>query len=470
MDRQIVYPGQIPLETDLLNAQKNAMIGLAKLAESILGTNTLVDGLACTPTSPASMTVDVAPGQIFELENIDDSAYGALASDTTHQILKQGVALDKANLSCPAPGTAGYSINYLIQATYQSTDGGSTVLPYYNASNPAQAYSGPNNNGTAQYTVREGKLVVSAKPGVAATTGSQTTPSPDSGYVGLFVITVADTDSTLTAGNISQVSGAPFITEYLTDKISQATADTLYSKITAPAPVRGMFQNLVASTTGLDSNIGITIDELTVESAANEYQTLRNVNVTIDSATVGANGLDAGSLAVDTWYYTYIIWDGTTVAGLISASPTAPTLPSGYTHWARVGAIHTDTTANKYPYPIHQVGRRAAYAPAAGTNMTSLPTVASGNNAGAMTSIANLIPVQVAKIANVYGYITIGSSSAVISVGQSAQNVLFTVNSGGTSPAHGNTFDVIIDTDSLWYAASGSGSKSASIAGWEDNL
>ena len=39
MDRVIVYPGQIPLETDILQGQKNSMIGLAKLAEIILGTS-----------------------------------------------------------------------------------------------------------------------------------------------------------------------------------------------------------------------------------------------------------------------------------------------------------------------------------------------------------------------------------------------------------------------------------------------
>ena len=217
MDRQLVYPGQIPLDTDLLNAQKNAMIGLAKLAEAVLGTSTLVQGLSCNPTAPTSMTVDVDPGQIYALESIDASAYGALAADTTHQIVKQGVALDKTNLSCPAPGTAGYSINYLIQAAYQDADANSTVLPYYNASNPAQAYSGPNNSGTAQYTVRQGQCVVSAKAGVAANTGSQTTPSPDAGYVGLFVVTVADTDTTLSAGNISQIAGAPFIPHTLRD-------------------------------------------------------------------------------------------------------------------------------------------------------------------------------------------------------------------------------------------------------------
>ena len=57
MDRQIVYPGQIPLETDLLNTNKYAMIALAKLSAAMLGTATIVNGLGCVPTGPASLQV-----------------------------------------------------------------------------------------------------------------------------------------------------------------------------------------------------------------------------------------------------------------------------------------------------------------------------------------------------------------------------------------------------------------------------
>ena len=211
MDRQIIYPGAIPLETDLLNTNKYSMLGLSKLAAAILGTGTLLNGLACTPDSPASLNVNVAAGEIYSLQNVDGTAYSSLAADTAHQILKQGIRMDAGLLSCPAPGTAGQSINYLIQVTYTDTDSGATVLPYYNASNPAQAYSGPANSGTAQNTVRQGLCTVAVKAGIAATTGTQTTPAPDSGYVGAWVVTVANGQTTITAGDISQYVGAPFL-------------------------------------------------------------------------------------------------------------------------------------------------------------------------------------------------------------------------------------------------------------------
>lgn len=211
MDRVTVYAGQIPLETDLLRTNKFAMMGLAKLAAAMFGTTTVVNGLVCVPTSPAGLTVNINPGEIYSLANVDSTAYSSVAADTTHQILKQGVLLDAVNLSCTAPGTAGQSINYLIQATYQDSDSDLTALPYYNASNPTQAWSGPNNSGTAQATTRKGAIVLSAKAGTAATTGSQVTPAADSGYVGLWVVAVANGQTAITAGNITQATNAPIL-------------------------------------------------------------------------------------------------------------------------------------------------------------------------------------------------------------------------------------------------------------------
>ncbi len=228
MDRVMVYPGAIPLETDILNAEKNAYMGLAKLAAALFGTNALVNGLACTQNSPASLTVLVGPGEFYSLQNVDGTAYSSLAADTTHQIVKQGVLLNTTQLSCPAPGTVGYSINYLIEAEFVETDTNSVVLPYYNASNPAQAYSGPGGAGTANNTLRQDTISLVAKAGVAATTGTQTTPAPDSGYTGLWVVTVANGQSTITSTNIAAASGAPFLTETLLAKISTATGDARY--------------------------------------------------------------------------------------------------------------------------------------------------------------------------------------------------------------------------------------------------
>lgn len=211
MDRQIIYPGAIPLETDLLNTNKYAMMGLSKLAAAMMGSNTYLHGLACTPSSPASMVINVAKGQIYSQQNVDNSAYSSLAADTVNTILKQGVILTSTAFTLTGPTTAGQSINYLIQATYNDTDSGAVTLPYYNAANPSVAYSGPNNSGTAQNTIRSGVCTLSLKAGVAATTGTQTTPSVDTGYTAAWVITVAQGATTITASNISVAQNAPFL-------------------------------------------------------------------------------------------------------------------------------------------------------------------------------------------------------------------------------------------------------------------
>ncbi|MGE5043307.1 gp53-like domain-containing protein [Yersinia enterocolitica] len=211
LDRQIVYPGAIPLETDLLNTNRFTMIAIAKLAASVMGSNTYLNGLACTASSPASMVINIAPGEIYSLQNIDSTAYSSLPADTAHSILKQGILLSATSFTLAAPSTAGQSINYLIQVAFQDVDSGATVLPYYNASNPSQAYSGPNNSGIAQNTIRSGVCSVSVKTGVSATTGSQVTPPPDAGYVGAYVVTVNQGQTTITSTSINLAANAPFL-------------------------------------------------------------------------------------------------------------------------------------------------------------------------------------------------------------------------------------------------------------------
>jgi hypothetical protein len=211
MDRQITYPGQLLTETSLLQATKDAMIGMAKLSSAVLGTANIASGFAVTPTGPASLQVVCAAGEIYSMTTIDALAFSSLPADTTHSILKQGIMLDGVTFSCPAPGTPGQSINYLIQVTYQDTDSTPVLLPYYNSANPALPFSGMGNNGLPQNTIRKGSAIVAVKAGASAATNSQVTPSPDAGYVGLYVVTVAFGQTTITAGSIAQYGSAPLL-------------------------------------------------------------------------------------------------------------------------------------------------------------------------------------------------------------------------------------------------------------------
>ncbi|WP_052250682.1 MULTISPECIES: hypothetical protein [Pantoea] len=213
MDRQIVYPGAIPLETDLLNTNKFAMTGLARLAMAVLGSETCLYGLSCTPDSPASLSVIVGPGQIYSLEHPDNTPYSSLPADTSQLILKQGLICTSTSFRLSAPATAGQSINYLVQVKYEDVDAEEIIMPYYNAANPAEAFSGLGNSGMAQPGKRSGVCRLELKAGEASLTGSQITPTPDAGYVAAWVITVTAGMKTITKASIFMMPGAPFLPE-----------------------------------------------------------------------------------------------------------------------------------------------------------------------------------------------------------------------------------------------------------------
>lgn len=211
MDRQIVYPGSIPLDTDILSIERNTMVALGYLAQATLGGMPLADGLVCTPTAPASLTVSVGPGSITVPSVIDSTAFGSLPADTVDPLVKMGIITTPSTFTFTPPSTSGQSINYLIQASFLETDTTPVVLPYYNAANPTQPYSGPANDGDAQNTQRLQLVQFQVKPGAPANAGSQVTPPVDSGWIGLYVITVNFGQSQITASNITTVPGAPFV-------------------------------------------------------------------------------------------------------------------------------------------------------------------------------------------------------------------------------------------------------------------
>lgn len=95
-----------------------------------------------------------------------------------------------------------------------------------------------------------------------------------------------------------------------------------------------------AATVDIDANAVLLRD-------TNDYvYKASSVNLTVNITASGANGLDTGLEATSTWYYLWVIYNGTTVAGLLSTSSTAPTMPSGYTYKGLVGAVYNDSGGN----------------------------------------------------------------------------------------------------------------------------
>ena len=216
MDRTIVYPGSIPLDTDLLQLNRNTMIALGALMKAVLGTGTVADGLTVLPTVPNSLSVNVGPGSLTALGAVDAMLFGSLPPDAS-ALLRMGVNLEPTVLTLSPPAGAGQSMCWLVEAAFVEADTDPVVLPYYNASNPTQPWLGPANSGTAQPTSRVQKVQLRACPGVAAATGSQLPPPVDAGWVGLAVATLAYGQTAVMSGDIAPCSNAPLLSYRLPD-------------------------------------------------------------------------------------------------------------------------------------------------------------------------------------------------------------------------------------------------------------
>ena len=214
MDRTIVYPGSIPLDTDLLQINRNTMVAIGALMQVVLGTATVVDGLSVLPTAPNSLAVTVGSGCITSFGVVDIGPFGSLPADTS-SLLRMGVNSQPVTLNVSGPAGAGQSVAWLIEAAFVEIDADPVVLPYYNASNPTQPWLGPANAGTAQPTSRMQAVQVQARAGVAAATGGQLPPSTDVGWVALAVVTVTYGQSAVGPGDISPSLSTPLLQDRL---------------------------------------------------------------------------------------------------------------------------------------------------------------------------------------------------------------------------------------------------------------
>jgi hypothetical protein len=238
MDRGLAYQGALPRTIDLLSAYKFAQQGLGHLAQAALGTATGVSGLGLSPTSPASMTVNVAPGSIYSYQTQDTVAYGDLGTDAT-PIVKQGILYNATTLTFSAPSTSGYSQNFIIYATFTETDGNPILLNYFNSAAPLTPLAGAGGNGLAQNTVRYNQLNIAFAAGVAAPTGSQAWPSIPGGAIPLYVLTTTNGQTQITSANWYVHPAAPFITPLPLLPVAHAGADAVntnaYAATVSPA-------------------------------------------------------------------------------------------------------------------------------------------------------------------------------------------------------------------------------------------
>lgn len=256
MNRLITQPGAVPLDSDLLNAQRNMMIAHGWLMQMVLGSDTVCTGLACTPTSPPSMAVQIGPGMLTQSSNIDATQFGSLplGTDNTAPLVKAGIlpAYDQTKMlfNLTPPPLAGQVINYLIEAAFLEVDDTPLVLPYFNSANPLQAFQGPAGSGDSVFTNRAQKVQLQLKAGVPAADGTQVTPVVDVGWVPLWVIVVKSGDVSIDSTRILQHPSAPFVSTTLTQLQPLFTARS--------RKILSGDLNIYVDPAGKDSNDGLT--------------------------------------------------------------------------------------------------------------------------------------------------------------------------------------------------------------------
>jgi hypothetical protein len=136
-------------------------------------TNTAGYATGLGVTNPTGTTIQIQPGAWYFLDAVNDSI--------STSIVKQALLLAPTQLSIPSPGVAGQSINYLVEIssnTLTSANMLTSSLPFLD-----------NTNSMLPGLLLNGELIVHIKAGTAAATGSQTTPTADSGFTPLYIVT-----------------------------------------------------------------------------------------------------------------------------------------------------------------------------------------------------------------------------------------------------------------------------------------
>jgi hypothetical protein len=146
------------------------------------------------------------------------------------------------------------------------------------------------------------------------------------------------------------------------------------------------FYNLLITNdgSGVNTNIGITFDGATLivpTSRVGAFVTIASppivINTTTGTGTSAANGMDGEARGNNNFVSVWVIYNGTTVAGLgsLAVPPTLPTMPAGYTYACFAGFMKTNGAGNLYG--TLQRGNETRYVNG-GNGLTTLPILLSG--------------------------------------------------------------------------------------------
>lgn len=324
------------------------------------------------------------------------------------------------------------------------------------------------NLATTSFRLLNPAVTVAANSGLAVT-GQQ-----------VLSLSISSLPTPTGALSLSDTIAQQVVSDGAARKVTLQQVATTIGFVATSLPPAGARRGLKIITTSVTAGT-ITAAELVLEDGSGFTYRASAVNVSYSITSSGANGLDTGTEANSTWYYEWIIYNPSTltVASLLSLSATAPTMPSGYTAKARVGAIYNDASGN-LRFKL-QYDKRAQIV--VGTNPTKTPIMASGG-AGSVTTptwvavaVGSFVPPTASEIHFTLfkadeGYAIVAPNP---NYGQQSDSTNPPFLSGfkvdGNIDPQSTTTSMLLESTNIYWAATATSPVSALAAnGWTDNL
>lgn len=290
-------------------------------------------------------------------------------------------------------------------------------------------------------------------------------------------VTYAKIQNVATNRLLGNVSGGAAAPQEITIGGGLSVSGTTLSAPAYPPP--GSFKNLAIKVTA-NTTLAVSADFVTTTNGT-LYQTT-TVSCTINMGTTGINALDTGSIASATWYYIWVnaktdATTGCTASLQSTANGTfVANQPSGYTYYARVGAVRTAAGVAQL-MGTWQFGRVTSYILGlAQTTVNPLITSGSAGNVVGPTWVANSISAIVPTTASrIFLRVSYGSNTFGLapnnSYGIATSTTIPPPVAGALSPAGPFMIvgDFLLESTNIYYF-SNSALTYVFCSGWEDNI
>ncbi|MBJ7533254.1 hypothetical protein JDN40_03925 [Rhodomicrobium vannielii ATCC 17100] len=369
--------------------------------------------------------------------------------------------------------------------TYQAA-GGSALLDTYSEATGTTPNTNPlvlNGSGRVPSDIYLGSSSA-YKETLRAASGATVSPWPAddipaaTGVAGLST----DLDLTRTANNAAlnittgsgvTLGGATTALAGLMSAADKAKVNNLTGVYVACASGVVIKNNVISPGTKIDVTTGPTMMTDDAGNGARSSSATGTIDLSVSGAATG-NCLDAGTVGASSWYHVFQITNGSTVAFLASTSATAPTLPSGYTKFVRLGAMPTD--GSSVLYRTLQRGRNARYIITGSTNTATFPAFTS--NAGSWVAqpvrgvsappTAEAVTIRIAPLYS-SGQIQIAPNAAY-TPGSRANPAA--PGAYGNGASYGFIFvnfdtDIVLESDSFYLYGTNTANL-AELIGWRD--